>query len=212
MAFDSNSDKPFDLAEHVVATSESGDPEETVARLLGTDQHGSESTLAALTDQFIENDHTFSAEDYFLDDETRHELHFGDRVEYVPCVGDALIAAALVDHESVTVRSFDPVTDEPVVFEITDESIAVTPDDHVVSIGMSTAIPDSETMSSVIGSDFVLQRDYDDPLSHCQYINAFESVATYEQWAAEVDAVTVALPAGPLMAGARQFVAGPVFD
>lgn len=205
-------DDPLDLTDHVVATSEETDPAETVAFLFGTDQHGPDTTRDPVTEQFLEKDVTIGVEDYLLDEETRHELRFDDRIEYVPCVGDALIAAALLDHEPVTVRSLDPVTGEPVVFEVTDEDVDVTPPEHVVSIGMSTAIPDSETMISVVGSDVTSGRDYDDPLSHCQYVNAFESVETYERWAEEVDAVTIALPAEPLMAGTRRFAAGPVFD
>lgn len=214
MVSDGESPGGIDLAEYLVATSEDGTPEDTFAELFDIELDDETSLSDSFAAQFLSNDVVIRANDYFLGDETRHELHFDDRMEYVPCVGDAFVAAALIDTSPVVLRSYDPVTGEPVRFEITDDDTEVIPSEHVVSIGMAKELFDAESMISAAAEMDAIdpQQYYDDPLAHCQYINAFESVATYEEWTQQVSAVTVALPGEPLMEATRQAVAGEVFD
>lgn len=213
MAPDSTSDDSFDLAEHVVATSEPGTPRETLARLFGEGQAGP----TPVADQFAEHDITLDVQDFFLTEETRHELQFADRVEYIPCVADALQAAVLVDHEPATVRSVDPVSDTPVTFEVGSEAIEVTPRDHVISIGAAETVVDDRDLVAFTVSALGSGEDTAPGPGAlrelgCQYINAFESVATYREWAADVDAVTVAVPAEPLMPAIHRFLAAVAAD
>lgn len=209
MPTDNTDEERFRLTEHILATSESEAPEKTVARLLGDRQAPN-----SVTEAFVKNGICLSAEDYFGHDvEPRHELHFGGRVEHVPCVADALIAAELVDHEPVVVRSFDPVSGEPVVFEGTDGSMDVTPADAVVSLGMAEGVPESETMTSLTVSAGSGARAFEEiPTLICAYINAFEILDNYEQWAAGVEAKTVALPADKLLPVIRRFAASRAFE
>lgn len=213
MALDSTSGDPFDLAEHVVATSEPTTPQETLARLFGESQAGS----TPVADQFAEHDITLDVEDFFLEEATRHELRFDDRVKFVPCVADALQAAILVDQEPATVRSVDPVSDTPVTFEVASDAIEVTPRDHVISIGAAETVVDDRdlvafTVSALEGGEDTAPVPGSLRELGCQYINAFESVVTYREWAADVDAVTVAVPAEPLMPPIRRFLAAVATD
>lgn len=208
---DSDNQDVLDLAEHVVATSEDEDPRETLVDLFGHGRVDRDQGEDYLTEQFLENDVSIGLEDYFLENESRHEIRYDNRVEHVPCVADALIAAVLVDSEYVVVESIDPVSSGPVTFRVTEDDLDVSPPDHVVSIGMSEELPGSLDMISAVGCDELRDVDYDDRLSHCRYINAFESVENYREWADSVDAVTVAVPAEPLMRGIRWFASGPVF-
>lgn len=230
MSDDTDTAERADWTEHVVATSESESPIETASRLFG-DEAGPEQ----LTNAFLDRGVTIEASDYFLDEESRHEVHLRGAVEYVPCVADALQVAVLVDQDPVTVRSFDPVTGTPVVFEVGADYLDVDPDTHVVSIGVSEelveALPEGTDVISftagVLGTNDLgtalesraavcegpTDADLDDLRSlGCAYINAFVSRGTYREWATDVDGVTVALKADAIMPGTRSFVASPVFD
>lgn len=219
-----------DWTDEIVATSEPEPPIETVARLFDVED-GPEQLTAAFVDRGV----TIEASDYFLDDESRHEVHVGDTVEHVPCVADALQVAVLVDQDPVTVRSLDPVTGTAVTFEVGADSIDVDPDTHVVSIGVAEALlevlPEETDVvgftASVLGNSDLgstlesggtvcegpTDADLDDFRSlGCKYINAFERPETYREWTTEVDGVTVALKAEAIMPGTREFVDSPVFD
>lgn len=209
MAPDSDTNERGGLAQLVVATSGPDDGRDPIAALVGGRPAG--ERLAA-------NGVTLGVEDLLADGNTRHELLLEDRVEYLPCVADALEAAVLVDQDPVTVRSVDPVTDQPVTFEITDDDVDVTPVGAVVSIGMAEAVPDSVdvtdlTIAAACGDELPGGRDPEDfPSLVCAYVNAFESVETYEEWADDVEAVSVAVPAEKMLPGIREFVDGPAFD
>lgn len=219
-----------DWTEKIIVTSEPEPPIETVARLFDTEA-GPEQLTAAFADQGV----TLEASDYFLEDKSRHQVHVGEAVEHVPCVADALQVAVLVDQNPVTIRSFDPVTDTPVTFEVGADSLDVDPATHVISIGVARdlleALPEGmdaiNYAAAVLGSNDQRTSHEGRPvvgeelaevgLEHirsvgCEYINAFESPETYQEWATEVDAVTMALRAEAIMSGTRAFVASPVFD
>lgn len=230
MTDDADTAERADWTEQIVATSEPESPIETVGRLFDI-----EAGPEQLTEAFLDQGVTIEASDYFLDEDTRHEVHLEDAVEHVPCVADALQVAVLVDQEPVTVRSIDPVTETPVTFEVGADSLDVDPATHVVSIGVNEelveALPEGTDVISftatVLGNRdlepalesraAICEGPMDADLAEvralgCAYINAFESQATYQEWARDVDGVTVAVKAGAIMPGTRAFVASPVFD
>lgn len=251
MASDPDTDDSIDVADHVVATSESEEPEETVERLFGEhdplqaasaqeavanlfgerDSEGSATEPEAMTEFFGQHrrqessggaiatgDSACSALDELRPDgETRHELHYDDRIDYGHCVDGVLFAAELVDHEPVTVRSFDPVSDEPVTFEIADGGREVTPTGAVVSMGMAEDVPETEDMITFGVGMATGENDPESYVDHpldlfCRNFNAFERRETYEQWAADSDAVSVAIPAEVFASLIRRFVSSPAFD
>lgn len=107
---------------------------------------------------------------------TRHAVHVGDTVEYVPCVLDALIAAELAESKPVEVQSEPPVGDETVRFHVTGDGVDVEPGGAVVSFGLAT----EEATAS--GADELSSTETMSPTS-CSYINAFPDSDAYERWA-----------------------------
>lgn len=222
MSPDAPTTNGLDVTDHVLATSEPEPPEETVARLFGDrDAETTDDVLAAIATLFDaapsggagvgpacpDVDELAPAE------ETRHEVHVGDSVEYAHCADGALFTAELVDHTPVTVRSLDPVSDAPVTFEIAADERTVRPSDAVVSIGMAEAAPDGEDMLSLgvrlARHGDAPEIDVDDPVDLlCRNVNAFERLAHYEEWASERSAVTVAVPADAFMDDIRRLSAG----
>lgn len=228
---ESDTDDAFDLADHVVATSESEPPEETVTRLFGTPDPqtavAAQETVAQLfaatdgvPDSGTDDEGAVACCARYLldpDGETRHEIHVGERVDYAQCVDGALIAAELADGDSATVRSLDPVSCQPVTFDVSGADVAVAPDGAVVSMGMADSVPASANMLSfgigMVTGESDPEAHVDDPLDvFCTNFNAFESVETYEEWAAGADAVSVAVPAPTFGAMIRHLVSGPGFD
>lgn len=251
MTSDSDAPERIDVAEHVVATSETEDPKETVARLFGErepqDSARAQETVAKLFGRhddrqesrriqetmanLLDDDSGESEGDSFEgddidcgtvdelrpDEETRHELRFDDRVEYAHCVDGALIAAELTDSERVVVRSFDPVSGKPVNFDTADGGREVTPPDAVVSMGMAEAAADSENMVDFGVGMATGEKDpgayVEDPLDvFCRNCNAFENRESYRRWAADADAVSVAVPADVFAEMIRDLVSSSAFD
>lgn len=225
-----DADEAANWIEQIVATSESEPPEETAVRLFGPNPG-----LERLETAFIDHAVSIEATDYFLMEETRHTIHFKDRVEHVPCVADALQVAVMLEHDPVTIRSTDPVSGTTVTFEVGTDSFDVRPETHVISLGFSRelveALPASENVvtftAAVMGTgdlETALEdsravcdpvgdvTEYDFRSLGCRYINAFESPETYREWAEAVDAVSVALPAGAILPGTRAFVGSEIFD
>lgn len=209
MSSDSPDADTFTLADHVLAISETSSPEAVCADILGEHQD-----LDSVAERFVEQGISLRAEDFFEDTNTRHKLRFGDRIEFAPCVVDALIAAELVPHALVTIRSQDAVSGNPVIFEVTDEHVDVTPTGAVISLGLGEAVVESGDLTqfaveSLGGAGAPCIEDIQDV--GCAYINAFTSLEHYEQWAAEAEAKTVALPAERLIPEIRRFAAKPSF-
>jgi hypothetical protein len=121
-----------------------------------------------------------------------------DSQSYV-CVLDPLAYPFLVD-EPGTVHSETPVRDAEVVFEVGRDSLAVTPDTAVVSLGVSDHVDAVE--------DVTVETIY---RQVCGYIHAFEDEAEYEQWRGDVEAATTSLPAEEGVAVARE-IALTLFD
>jgi hypothetical protein len=121
-----------------------------------------------------------------------------DSQSYV-CVLDPLAYPFLTD-ETGTVRSETPVRESEVVFEVGHDGVVVTPEDAVVSLGVSDHVDAVETVTFE-----TVYRQV------CGYIHAFEDEAEYEAWAADVEAATTSLPAEDGIAVARE-IALTLFD
>lgn len=182
---DTRIDLPTDFADHLAAVSNLETPPETLAEY-----------WSGFADQLAASDQTIKPEDLYTEEPTRHEVHVNDQIRYSPCVLDALGAAVMEAQNPVTVRSVDPVTRTPVTFTVEDGDVDVTSADAVITFGIASSIPALEASDESIFS-WILQEDTPRVTdAFCQYINAFESVDTYEQWAAETDGKTVPFQPG----------------
>ena len=171
---------PPDFADHLAAVSNLETPPETMAEY-----------WSRFAEQLAASDRTIETEDLYTEDPTRHEVRVNDRIWYSPCVLDALGAAVMDAQNPVTVRSVDPVTRRPVTFTVDDGTVDVSPEDAVITFGIASAIPELEDSDESIFS-WILQEDTPTVSdAFCQYVNAFESTDTYEQWASETDGKTV---------------------
>lgn len=171
---------PPDFAEHLAAVSNL----ETTPDTMG-------EYWAKFAEQLAVSDQTIDPEYLYTEEPTRHEAHVNGKIRYSPCVLDALGAAVMEDQDSVTVRSVDPVTKTPITFTVTNETVDVTPEEAVITFGIASTIPELEDSDETIFS-WMLQTETPTLTNvFCQYINAFESTETYEQWAAETDGETV---------------------
>lgn len=131
--------------------------------------------------------------DLFLDAPSRHSVHFDERVEHVPCVMDALIAAVRADAHPVKVRSKSPRDQTVVDLSVGSDHIEVSPTSAVMSFGLSTELPD---VGDPDDPPLSWMGEPDSPLRalSCRYINAFEDRAAYEGWADEqTDVATLPL-------------------
>ncbi|WP_436929309.1 organomercurial lyase [Halosimplex halobium] len=108
------------------------------------------------------------------------------------CVLDPLVYPFLTG-ERGTVRSTTPVRGAEVTVEVGDDGVAVSHEDAVVSVGVST---DPDRVDD--GPVETVYREV------CGYIQTFEDRAEYETWAAGVDAATTAVPAAEGAAVARE--------
>ena len=122
----------------------------------------------------------------------------GESQSYV-CVLDPLAYPFLVDATG-TVRSETPLREAEVTFEVGRESVAVTPETAVVSLGVSDHVDAVETVT--------VETVY---RQVCGYVHAFEDEAEYETWAADVEAATTPAPAREGVALAREIALG-LFD
>lgn len=184
-------DLPPEFANHLAVVSNLETPPETMAEY-----------WSRFADQLAANDQTIDPDDLYTEDPTRHEVRVNDRIQYSPCILDALGAAVMEDQNPVTVRSVDPVTRRAVTFTVNRGTVNVTPEAAVVTFGIASTIPELEASDESIFS-WILQGDTSRVTdAFCQYINAFESEDTYEQWAAKTDGKTVAASpssVGPLI-------------
>lgn len=147
---------------------------------------------------------TITLEDMYQSERTRHGVHARDTIEYVPCVMDAMIVALLLDTDPVKIHSEPPEGDETVRFQVTDEEIAVTPEDAVVSFGLGleeSADPDLDSLDESLN-------DPNTPIpTTCSVINAFPNPAAYERWSANVtDAAVMELTVQELFDLSKQTV------
>ena len=177
---DDRIDLPPDFADHLAAVSNLETPPETMAEY-----------WSRFADQLAVSDQTIEPEDLYTEDPTRHEVHIDDHIRYSPCILDALGAAVMEAQNPVTVRSVDPMTRKPVMFTVEDEAVDVTPEDAVITFGIAATIPELEDSNETIFSWMLQAEKPNLTNTFCQYINAFESADTCDQWAAETDGKTV---------------------
>lgn len=133
---------------------------------------------------------SLAVEDLYLAGPSRHAVHCGRRVEHVPCVQDALIAAVLADDDPVSVRSESPVEGIVVELTVVDGTIEVEPAGAVMSFGVSTDLP---TIGGADEPPLAWFGEADSPLRalSCDYINAFPTSAALERWADDQARVAV---------------------
>ena len=116
-----------------------------------------------------------SVEQMYQPETTRHAVDFGDQIEYVPCVLDAVIAALVVGTTPVEVRSAEPNSNESVRLSVTDAGVEVDPVTAVFSFGVAEGDVQNPDLSVLEGTDSVV-------MASCLYINAFRDVTGYRQW------------------------------
>lgn len=192
---DDRIDLPTDFAEHLAAVSNLDAPPETLAEY-----------WSVFVDQMETSDHEITTADLYTADPTRHEVRVDGRIQYSPCVLDALSAAVMEAQDPVTVRSVDPVTGTPVTFTVEGDTLDVTPEDAVITFGIASSISGLESSDESI-FEWTMEAETESVTdAFCRHINAFEDAETYEQWAATAEGETV--PIRPESAGAliRRYV------
>lgn len=193
---DNRIDLPTDFATHLATVSNLETPPETLAEYWAT-----------FAEQLVASDQTIEPEDLYTEDPTRHEVRVDNRIRFSPCILDALGAAVMEVQNPVTVRSIDPVTRTPITFTVEDERVTVTPEDAVITFGIASTIPELESSDQSI-FDWIFQEETASVSDvFCQYINAFESADTYEQWAATTDGKTVSIQPEAVGTLIRRYVA-----
>lgn len=119
------------------------------------------------------------------DEETVHQGTVGDEQYHFACFYDAVILAALSDRP-VNIRTKSPDGTVIEARAIGTEELTVRPSEAVFSFGIDDAVaPPTD------GEDPSLERGY---AAICPYVNAFPTLAAYEEWARSVSAPTVAMP------------------
>lgn len=192
---------PADFANALQPMTETGEPTETLADAAAAFDH-----LWDVTGVRISVDQMYQPE------RTRHTVEFNDRVEYLPCVLDALIAGLIVDPTVAVIRSKPPTGEAVINITLTEDGIDVAPSSAVFSIGMSASDTENPEMS-------VSQLEKSDSavMASCSYINAFPQPAAFDEWKDGIsDAHVVRVGDEELLAFARwaaqDWVTGPDRD
>jgi len=110
---------------------------------------------------------------------TRHAVDFGDRIEYVPCVLDAVITALTVGTTPIEIRSTEPDRNGTVRLFVTDDGVEVNPTTAVFSFGVAEGDAQNPDLSVLEGTDSVV-------MASCSYINAFRDATGYRQWQEQI--------------------------
>lgn len=173
---------PTEFAEYAATVSDLDTPPATL-----------EEWWTAVFEQFSENGQTVELADLYSEEPTRHEVHGNEGIRYAHCAMDALAAAVIEAQSTVTVRSVDPVSGNPVRFTVSDDAVEISPEGALVCFGSTVDVADVEAAGSFAA--WAVQDDKREvKAAVCQYTNAFESEATYERWAAQTESVTAPLP------------------
>jgi hypothetical protein len=85
-----------------------------------------------------------------------------------------------------------------VTFTVDDNGVSVSPPGALICFG-SNIDPDAIEAAGSLAARSVQDDKTDIQEGVCQYTNAFESMKTYEQWAAETESVTAPLPPTKVM-------------
>lgn len=125
--------------------------------------------------------------------------HYGVRdgeTHYFACFYDAVVLSALTD-DPVDVHTESPGGTTIEATADGDGSVSVTPADAVVSFGVGDDVEPPEDRELTHADVYA---------AVCPYVRAFPDAASYEAWAADVDAATFGVP----LADATQFTAALV--
>lgn len=183
---------PTDFADHAATLLNLDSPPATF-----------EECWTAMSEQYSAADLAVEFDDLYSSEPTRHEVHVDERVRYTYCALDGLMAAVMAAQETVTVRSIDPVSARPVTVTVSDDVVDVSPETAVLCFGLDLSPADVEAAGSLAA--WSLQDDKAEIReSVCQYTNAFENEATYEEWAAQSDSLTAPLPPKKVVPLVRQ--------
>lgn len=189
---DDGIDLPADFAAHAATLLDLETPPATF-----------EECWTAMREQYSEADLAVGFDDLYNPEPTRHEVHVNERVQYTYCALDALMGAVMEPQDPVTLRSIDPVSGTPVTVTVGDDAVDVSPGTAILCFGLDLTEADVEAAGSLAA--WSLQDDKDEIReSVCQYTNAFENEATYEQWAAQTDSLTAPLPPEDVVPLVRQ--------
>jgi alkylmercury lyase len=164
---------------------------ERVLEVLGLPRRSEPRTLGELaraTSRVIEE--ALRPEDLISEEPTRHEAKVGGQRLYTYCFLDTLVLPFVLRGEPVEVRSESPVDGE-VTALVTEESAEVSPQEAVMSFGVSR-----------VGDGSVQETLW-------SYANAFPSLKDYEIWAKQtLQAITVPIPVQDAFALVRDVVGG----
>lgn len=117
-------------------------------------------------------------------DDSPHKATFNGQIQHYRCFQDPVMIPFLTDKVgTVTIETESPVNGDPIELTVTNTDITATPQDVVVSFGVAADVdePAEDVPSPILA------------YSHfCPYGNVFTSREEYEEWAADVDAITMA--------------------
>jgi hypothetical protein len=183
---------PSDFATALTAMETSGDSPTTLAEALDAFDRMMDSAGVMV-----------SVEEMYQPEATRPAVYLGDRVEYVPCVLDALIAALLIEQTQVEIQSDPPTGDPTVHLDVTADDVQVQPATAVFSLGLPAAgIPDPTALEEMESAS----------IASCSYINAFPGGAAYDRWAEQLsEGIVLQLDIQAFVALAHRMANGWVF-
>lgn len=179
---DDGTELPADFADHVADLTDLKAPPATL-----------EEWWSAIAEQYESENITIGRNHLYSDTPTRHEVHVNGRVRYTYCVMDALMGAVMEDQTTVTIRSVDPVRAIPVTITVSPDAVEVSPADAVISFGSNLSVEEVEAVGS-LASWSVQDNTAEIQAAVCQYTNAFESEASYVEWASVTESISAPFP------------------
>lgn len=118
-------------------------------------------------------------------EESPHRAQFNGETVFYQCVQDPIIAPFLADEiDSIEIQTQSPMSDEVIELTVTKSGISSSPSNAVFSFGVDATVeePPENVVSPIVAYELF-----------CPYGHAFPSFDEYEEWADEVNAVTMAI-------------------
>lgn len=113
-----------------------------------------------------------------------HRARFDGESTNYQCVQDPIVLPFLTDDiDTVEIETRSPVSETPIELTVTESGIESRPDDAVFSFGVDASV--DEPPENGVNPAFAYEL-------FCPYGHAFPSRGEYEEWAEEVDAITMA--------------------
>lgn len=138
--------------------------------------------MATIVDR---NEIAFDLDMLCTTDDSAHRAMFNGETQHYQCTQDAFIVPFLADDvDTVELETESPRSGERISITVTESGIDVDPSEAVMSFGVATNVdgPAGDGPSPAFAYGRI-----------CPYGNAFVSRAAYKQWAADVDAFTMAV-------------------